>query len=138
MGPESNRDVYLLDTSAVLAFMEDEEGANEVEEILRAGQVVLPFVVLLEVYYITLREKGEEVAEKRYAFLKSLDGEILWDLDEPLLLTAGRFKGMYRLSLADAVIAAFAKGKGAILVHKDPEYEALGAEVRQLVLPYKG
>ena len=137
MEPESNRDVYLLDTSAVLAFMEDEEGADEVEKILRSEQVIFPFVVLLEVYYITLREKGEEVAEKRYAFLKSLDVEVLWDLDEPILLTGGRFKGMYRLSLADAIIAAFAKRKMAILVHKDPEYEALAAEVRQLVLPYK-
>jgi len=133
-----NKDVYLLDTSALLAFMEDEEGADEIDSILRTGRIVLPFVVLLEVYYITLREKGEEVAEKRYAFLKSLEAEVLWDLSEPLLLTAGRFKGIYRLSLADAIIAAFAKDKGAVLVHKDPEYEALGSEVKQLVLPYKG
>ena len=138
MGPGSERDVYLLDTSALLTFMEDEEGADEVDRILRGGQIVLPFIVLLEVYYITLREKGEDMADKRYAFLKSLDGEILWDLKEPLLLTAGRFKGMYRLSLADAIIAAFAKDRGAILVHKDPEYKVLGSEVRQLVLPYKG
>jgi len=133
-----NKDVYLLDTSALLAFMEDEEGADEIDSILRTGRIVLPFVVLLEVYYITLRERGEEVAEKRYAFLKSLEAEVLWDLSEPLLLTAGRFKGIYRLSLADAIIAAFAKDKGAVLVHKDPEYEALGSEVKQLVLPYKG
>ncbi len=132
-----NRDLYLLDTSALLAFMEDEDGASEVESILRAGRVLLPFIVLLEVYYITLREKGEGVAEKRYAFLKSLRGEILWDMDEAALLVAGRFKGMYRLSLADAMVAAFAKVKGAILVHKDPEYEALGSEVKQLALPYK-
>jgi predicted nucleic acid-binding protein len=69
--------------------------------------------------------------------LKSLGGNILWNLNEPLLLTAGRFKGMYRLSLADAIIAAFAKENNAVLVHKDPEYEAINHEVRQMVLPYK-
>jgi len=138
MGPESNRDVYLLDTSALLTFIEDEEGAEEVERILRTGRILLPFVVLLEVYYITLRGRGEEVAGKRYAFLKSLEAELLWDVSEPLLLTAGKFKGKYKLSLADAIIAAFAKDKGAILVHKDPEYEALGSEIKQLALPYKG
>ena len=137
MNPESDRYMYLLDTSALLAFMEDEEGADEVENILRGGRVLLPFIVLLEVYYITLREKGEDVAEKIYAFLKSLEGEFLWEITDPLLLAAGRLKGLYRLSLAGAIIAAFAKEKGAVLVHKDPEYEALAREVRQRVLPYK-
>ncbi len=30
-----------------------------------------------------------------------------------------------------------AKRKGAILVHKDPEYEALNEELKQIVLKYK-
>lgn len=107
-----SEDLYLLDTSALLAFMEDGEGADEVERILRAGRIILPFVVLLEVYYITFRERGEEVADKSYALLKSLDAEFIWEMNEPLLFNAGRFKGMYRLSLADAIIAAFAKNRG--------------------------
>lgn len=132
-----NRSFFLLDTSAWLAYMEEEEGADRVEEILQTGQILLPFMVLLELYYISYREKGEEVANRRYALLKSLDIEFLWKLDEPILLTAGRFKALHRLSLADAIIAAAAKIKGAILVHKDPEYEALGQEVDQEILPYK-
>lgn len=125
---------YLLDTSACLAFLQDEEGADEVEAILRRKRCFLPFVVLLEVYYLTFREKGEEVADKRYAMLKSLNVELLWEMDEPVLVTAGRFKGHYRLSLADAIVAAFAKREGAILVHKDPEFDLL-EEVNQLALP---
>jgi len=117
--------------------MEDEEGAEEVERIIKEAHVILPFIVLLEVYYISLRERGEEIAIKRYAFLMSLGAETIWDVDEPTLLTAGRFKALYRLSLADALIAALAKRNGAILVHKDPEYEVLSKEVRQVVLPYK-
>ena len=136
MQPRSE-DVYLLDTSAWFSFMEDEEGAEEVERILKKAHVLLPFIVLLEVYYISLWEKGEDIADKRYALLMSLGAETLWDVDEPTLLTAGRFKALYRLSLADALIAALAKRKGAILVHKDPEYEVLSKEVRQVVLPYK-
>ena len=134
MQPRSEN-VYLLDTSAWFSFMEDEEGAEEVERILKKAHVLLPFIVLLEVYYISLREKGEDIADKRYALLMSLGAEPLWDVDEPTLLTAGRFKALYRLSLADALIAALAKRKGAILVHKDPEYEVLSKEVRQVVLP---
>ena len=128
---------YLLDTSAILTFLEDEEGAERVETILRQEQVLLPYLVLLETYYITLREQTEDVADKRYALLKQLPVTILWNMDESTLLTAGRFKAQYRLSLADAIIAAFALRQGAILVHKDPELEALTEKVQQETLPYK-
>ena len=128
---------YLLDTSAVLTFLEDEEGAERVETLMRQEQILLPYLVLLEIYYITLQEQAEDVADKRYALLKQLPATILWEVDEPTLLTAGRFKAHHRLSLADAIIAAFAQRQGAILVHKDPELEALTASVEQEVLPYK-
>lgn len=130
-------DRYLLDTSALFAFMEDEEGAERVEEILRGSQVLLPFPVLLEVYYITLREQSEQVADERYTLLRSLSATEIWEVDEPVLLTAARLKARYRLSFADALIAAFALRYGAVLVHKDPEYESLASIIPQEVLPYK-
>ena len=128
---------YLLDTSAVLTFLEDEDGAERVESLLRQEEIILPYLVLLETYYITLQEQPEDVADKRYALLKQLPATILWEVDEPTLLTAGRFKAHHRLSLADAIIAAFAQRQGAILVHKDPELESLTEFVQQEVLPYK-
>ena len=128
---------YLLDTSAVLTFLEDEDGAEHVETLLRQEEVLLPYLVLLETYYITLQERPEDVADKRYALLKQLPLTILWEVDEPTLLTAGRFKAFHRLSLADAIIAAFAQRQEAVLVHKDPELEALAESVEQDVLPYK-
>ena len=128
---------YLLDTSAVLTFLEDEDGAERVESLLRQEEIILPYLVLLETYYITLQEQPEDVADKRYALLKQLPATILWDVDEPTLLIAGRFKAYHRLSLADAIIAAFAQRQGAILVHKDPELESLTEFVQQEVLPYK-
>ena len=45
---------------------------------------------------------------------------------------------MHHLSLADAIIAAFAIQQGAILLHKDPEFEALTGQVSLEALPYKG
>lgn len=117
--------------------MEDEEGAERVEEILRGGEVILPFPVLLEVYYITLQERSESVANERYALLRGLSVAEIWEVDEPILLTAARLKARYRLSFADALIAAFALRYGAVLVHKDPEYEPLADIVPQEILPYK-
>jgi predicted nucleic acid-binding protein len=69
--------------------------------------------------------------------MKQLPCKILWQVDEPTVLTAARFKASYRLSLADALIAAFAQRQGAVLLHKDPEFEALLEQVELEALPYK-
>ncbi len=127
---------YLLDTSAILTLMEDEDGADRVEEILHQGQVLLPFPVLLETYYISLQERGEPIADERYALLRHLSTTEIWSVDEPTLLTAARLKARFRISFADALIAAFTVQKHAILVHKDPEFEVLADLVHQEALPY--
>ena len=128
---------YLLDTSAILALLEDEEGAERVETLLRKEEILLPFLVLLETYYITLQGQTEDVADQRYALLKQLPVTFLSNTDEPTLLTAARFKARFRISLTDALMAAFAVRQEAILVHKDPELEALAETVQQEILPYK-
>ena len=128
---------YLLETSAILTLLEDEEGAQRVETLLRREEVLFPFLALLETYYITLQEQTEDLADQRYALLKQLPKAILWSVDEPTLLTAGRLKAAHRLSLADALIAAFAVQHQAILVHKDPEMAALQGTVEMEILPYK-
>ena len=136
-GGSSARPTYLLDTSAVIALLEDEAGADRVEVILRNEHVLLPFVVSLEVYYLSFQERGEEVAYKRYMMLQGLKMERLNEVTQTVLLTAGRLKALHQLSLADSIIAAFARCNSAVLVHKDPEYAALSGDVQLEALPYK-
>ena len=128
---------YVLDTSALLTLMEDEDGAQRVEEVLRSAVALLPCIVLMEVYYIVRQERGEAEATRRYALARELPLTVIWELDEPTILLAGRLKADHRLSLADAVIAATAVRQQATLLHKDPEFEAVTAELRQEALPYK-
>jgi predicted nucleic acid-binding protein len=116
---------YLLDTSAILTLIEDEDGAGRVDEILHESEVLLPFPVLLETYYISLQERSEPVADERYALLRHLSATEIWSVDEPTLLTAARLKARFRVAFADALIAAFAVRSSAVLVHKDPEFEVL-------------
>lgn len=129
--------LYLLDTSALLTFIEDEDGSDRVEEILRGAGILLPWPVLMETYYITLQKKGRAEADRRYALIRQLKAEILWEMDEPILLTAARLKAEHHVSLADAVIAAFALQHHAVLIHKDPEFEALSGFLPMEALPYK-
>jgi len=62
---------------------------------------------------------------------------IMWDANEPLLLTAAHLKANHRVSFADAIVAATAIHQKAILLHKDPEYESLHGQLEMEALPYK-
>ncbi|MCU0578528.1 MAG: PIN domain-containing protein [Desulfobacterota bacterium] len=129
--------IFLLDTSALFTFIEDEEGADIVEKALKQRETLIPWPVLLEMYYITLQEEGQPEADKRLVLIKQLKVHLLYDLDEATLLTAARLKALHRVSLADAIIAAYAVRHGAMLMHKDPEYESLSGSLTLKPLPYK-
>jgi len=46
---------------------------------------------------------------------------------DPLLERAAAIKACHALSVADAWIAAAAQQEGAVLVHKDPEFQAINS-----------
>ncbi|MBM2813048.1 MAG: PilT protein domain protein [Chloroflexi bacterium] len=120
-----------------MAFIEGEDGADRVEDVLRGESVLLPFIVGLEVYYVTMQEQAEEVAASRLALIRQLPAAWLDQVNDDVLLAAGRIKARHRLSLADALVAAFAQENAAILLHKDPEFDAIAALVSLEHLPYK-
>jgi len=131
---ENNKDVYIFDTSALLAFIEDEDGADFAEDLLiKAEQneviIFIAFVSLTEVMYITLQEKDEATAQARVDLIKSLSC-IIEESSESLNFTAARLKAKNRISLADAYIAALCQEQNGILVHKDPEFDNLSATIR--------
>jgi len=135
VAPRHDSTSYLLDTSALLAFIGDETGAGRVETILRGESVLIPWVVLLEVHYITARRHDIAEADRRYGLLTQLPATVLWDNDERLVLKASLLKATFRLSLADCLIAAHCLRHGAVLVHRDPEYQQLEGELEVEFLP---
>ena len=128
---------YVLDTSALLAMIEAEPGAPRVRELLQTAEILMPFVVGLEVYYTAWQSISETEADYRLAAVRRLPARWMHQVSDNVLVTAGRFKAQHQVSFADALIAAFAADADAILVHKDPEYDALASDVRQERLPYK-
>lgn len=134
-------DRYVLDTSAILAFLGGEQGADSVERLLRAAragriQVLVCSISLMEVFYTALRAKGEDEAVRLLALVRAWPLEWVYP-DEKVLLQAGSLKASYRLSVADALIAAVARLHHAKLVHKDPELEALKGQIELLSLTSK-
>ncbi len=128
---------FVLDTSALLTLIEDEAGADRVYEVIEAKRATVPWVALLEMAHISQQERGQDEAERRYAFIKTLPLTIVWEADEAILLQASRLKASHRISLGDSIIAAHAIRLKAVLLHKDPEFEALSEKVIQETLPYK-
>jgi predicted nucleic acid-binding protein len=131
---------FVLDTSALISFKENEPGADDVDRILReAGPkhlVYVSFMTLMEFFYIVQQEQGESTARRSYLELKQLPLHVV-ESDEELGLAAARIKASHRLSVADAWVAATAERLGAILVHKDPEFEPLQRTLTLQPLPYK-
>nr|VFJ46058.1 MAG: Predicted nucleic acid-binding protein, contains PIN domain [Candidatus Kentron sp. FM]VFJ73057.1 MAG: Predicted nucleic acid-binding protein, contains PIN domain [Candidatus Kentron sp. FM]VFK06419.1 MAG: Predicted nucleic acid-binding protein, contains PIN domain [Candidatus Kentron sp. FM] len=131
---------YVLDTSALLAFIEEEEGVEIIDGLLegasdKKNNIYISTVSAIEVFYISMQEQGRAVAEERLELL-----EIFPLIQEPLTpdlcRTIGKLKATKPMSFADCCIAGLAKEKNAVLVHKDPEFESVEDEIRQLKLPY--
>ena len=136
-----NDRAYLLDTSAIFAFTDDEEGADLVEKLLARAKkeeisLNMSKMTAMEIYYVSLREGDEKEAHDRLLMVRSLPLVEL-PLDDDLVLPAARFKGRWKVSVADAWIAATAAVHDLTLVHKDPELERLKESVPLLALPYK-
>ena len=117
---------FLLDSSALIAFLQAEPGAPRVLDLLEKAvrieaEVVACFVSLTEVQYITAYDHGEEPARKAIADLKQLS--IRWQhSDDALCASAAEVKAAHRISFADAFVVASALRWDAVLVHKDPEF----------------
>lgn len=127
---------YLLDTSALLALRDNEQGASRVSELLGGGSLCYgSFMTLMEMFYRIWKDEGEAAGREAYADCFTLP--IVWIHEAPeILQRAVVVKATHPLSVADAWIAATALELDAILVHKDPEFENLPG-LPQERLPYK-
>ena len=134
-------ELVVLDTSAIFAFLEDEQGADKVRDYIDAAtrgktRILLCFVTLTELRYVVIQEHDDVAADRAVAMVKAWPVEWVHS-GEDLCRAAADLKARHRISLADAFIAATAQQHGAGLVHKDPEFDALAEEIQLLPLPYK-
>ncbi|HTG01484.1 MAG TPA: type II toxin-antitoxin system VapC family toxin [Nitrospirota bacterium] len=124
---------YILDSYALIAHFEDEPGGIQVEKLLKAAQtgktkLFLSVVNFGEVYYTTLRERGEEKAEEVKLILEQLP-IISVAADKEITLEAAKLKGRYEVAYADCFAAALGIRKKAKVVTGDPEFKKFGDDV---------
>ena len=134
---------YVLDTFAVQVFLAGEPGVKIVQDVLgraASGQahVYVSWVSLSEIYYVVYRKAGQLRAKTTLEGIKRLSIEIL-HAGESECLEAGDIKARFKLSLADAFVAALGKLYDAQILTGDPEFKPLEevGEIRVLWLPQK-
>jgi predicted nucleic acid-binding protein len=126
---------YVLDTSAVMAVLLGEPGAETTRDTIIGNEdVLLPFVALMEVEY-KLTRHSRDAADKGLEAVASWPVEVV-ESNPPWRSEAARVKAGGNVSLADAWVAALALLKDAELVHKDPEFDSI-PNLKHLRLPYK-
>ena len=120
---------YVLDTWAVIAYLEDEPAAQQIADLIATAHeesipVYMTVVNVGEVWYTIAREVSEDDANKSVKELRDLRIQFV-DADWDLTQEAARFKSQNKISYADCYAAALAKSKKADLVTGDGEFKAV-------------
>ena len=124
----------VLDSYALMAFFEDELGADLVRDlILKAEEnkvnLLMSVVNLGEVWYSIARTNSPEVADQYIGEINGMAIEIV-DIDWQLTRQAALFKVTGNISYADCFAAALAKAKKAELITGDKEFKSLDGEIK--------
>ena len=115
---------------ALLGYLENEAFSAKVEKLLKQArqgkiQIYLHAIHLGEVYYITLRKQGQDLADLAIARIKAFPVQYIDIIEDEMLRIAARLKTIYPISYADAFAAALAVIKHSSLLTGDPEFGKL-------------
>ncbi|MBI1879447.1 MAG: PIN domain-containing protein [Chloroflexi bacterium] len=108
---------HVLDTSALIAFTDNEAGADTIRDLLHQAdkgevEILVSFASWMELYYIYLQEQDQSTADQMINDLKRLSLARV-DSDESLGRIADDLKAHHRISFADAWTAALAFSRKA-------------------------
>ncbi len=122
---------HLLDTSAFLAYYFGEPGMDRVRTLLANPEFSVGLcVVSATEFWGSLKAENQESAfENEWAACRELF--VLVDVDEPAALKAAELRNAAsaRLPTVDSLIAACAANSQSVLVHRDPHFEAIPANL---------
>lgn len=116
----------LLDSFAMLAFLNKERGFEKVKSLLRAAEassepLLMNEINIGEVYYVTARERSPERADDVLTRLEILPIEAVPNsLAE--VIEAARLKARVPIAYADAFAVTTAIRMDAVVVTGDPEF----------------
>jgi predicted nucleic acid-binding protein len=125
----ANRPAYVLDSFALLAYLQAEAGGPVVQALLADAQagihaVLLSLINLGEILYIIEREQGLVAAQRAVAAIDQLPIQIV-PASRASVLAAAHLKAHFPIAYADAFAVAAAQAHSATLITGDPEFRAV-------------
>jgi predicted nucleic acid-binding protein len=136
---ELSAEAYILDSFALMDYLENEVSGEQVTRILRkatAGEIHAYFSLINygECLYIIEREQGLTKAQEMIAVVDQLPIEVV-PVDRLRIFAAAHIKAHYSLSYADAFVVALAQEFNATVITGDPEFRQVENSVSILWLP---
>jgi uncharacterized protein len=112
---------YVLDACALIAYFNNEIGANHVEKILSQANCtrLMSIINVYEVCYDSARVAGFNEGLRLYQEIKKLPITIMREIEDDVLTHAIHFKITYQVSVADSIALGLAKSRKATLVTSD-------------------
>lgn len=122
--------IYVLDASAMIAYLRDEPGGDVIERALldTSSQCLAHAINLCEVFYDFHRAGGESAATSAISDLVAAGVIERTDFDHAFWQEVGRLKARGKVSIADCCCLALTMRVGATLLTSDHhELDAIAA-----------
>lgn len=129
-----NPQKIVLDSFALIAYFEREEGASKVVHLLegagrKQNHLLLTLINWGEIYYAISCSKGESRAEDCLLLMDQLPIELV-AIDRELVYQASRIKAQFAIAFGDCFAAALAKREGCAVLTGDKEFQKLNKEIQ--------
>jgi len=117
-------EIYILDACALIALLSRETGYENVEKIIeksknKKAKIIMHTVNVLEVYYHVYKLYDEVSAKNFLNEIKDSPIQLHTEVENDIIINAGKLKKQYKLSLADAIGLAEAKISNGAFVTAD-------------------
>lgn len=127
-GPSAT--ICILDAGPMLAYLFGEKGEKIVRDTLAdtTNTCYAHAVNLTEVFYVMLRQRGEQAAEAAIAALKADGITVQEDMDTAFIKDLAKLKARGNISLADCCCLALAtRLQGVVMTTDHAEFAPLAA-----------
>jgi ribonuclease VapC len=120
---------FVLDSFALLAYLQDEPVAGRIERLLGNAangkcHLFLSLINLGEILYITERRGGLAKAQDTLGLIQQLPIQVL-SVEDRAVLAAAHIKANHAISYADSFAVAIALQENATVVTGDPEFHSV-------------
>lgn len=113
----------IVDSSGWLEYFADGPNAgNFAAPLADREKLLVPVIIIYEVFKVVLRERGENSALQAAALLRQ--GTVV-PVTEDLALTAARLSGIHKIPMADSIILATAYANDATVWTQDDDFKGL-------------